>query len=215
MACKCSPSLVRLMADFAKLGHVNSGCCGDAAHQARKSDHNPDASGYAHAQDIHEKNDHDMQPFVDFIMANPRLFPQIKYLIYEGHIYYPHNGARRAGKYVYTGPNSHAHHLHVSINADATTYAGTWHVVEAYQSPQPSEEENMENLAYIATLVSGPHAGAVLCVHQDAVFWIATVATVKSYLAAGCKSVEWDGQTFEQAKAGLNYDVLNSPVQPA
>lgn len=137
MACKCSPSLKRLMADFAARGHVNSGCCGDAAHAARKSDHNADASGYAHAQDIHEVTDHDLQPYVRFIMANPAKFKHVKYLIYEGHIYYPNPGARAAGKYVYTGPNSHAHHLHVSIHSDATHYDGSWFVAEAYR-PQPA-----------------------------------------------------------------------------
>ena len=135
----CSPSLVRLMAAFADRGHVNSGCVGDQAHAARKSDHNPDASGYAHAQDIHEKLDHDMQPYVDFIMANPGLFPQVKYMIYEGFIYYPNDGARPAGKYTYTGPNAHAGHLHVSIHADATHYAGSWYVAEAYSA----EEDDM------------------------------------------------------------------------
>ena len=143
MACKCSPSLVRLMRAFADRGHVNSGCCGDLAHQARKSDHNTDASGYAHAQDIHEKNDHDMQPFVDFIMRNPEKFRQVKYMIYEGHMYYPNPGVRAAGKYVYTGPNAHAAHLHVSIHTDATFYPGSWYVDEAYSpTPAPSEEED-------------------------------------------------------------------------
>lgn len=151
MTCRCSPSLVRLMADFSVLGHINSGCCGDAAHQARKSDHNPDASGYAHAQDVHEKVDHDMKPFVDFIMANPSRFPQVKYLIYERVIYYPHAaGSRRPGPYAYTGPNAHAAHLHVSIFADFTHYGGDWLVAEAYKhrndpkaqpAPLPEEEE--------------------------------------------------------------------------
>lgn len=147
MTCRCSPSLVRLMADFAARGHINSGCCGDAAHQARVSDHNPDASGYAHAQDIHELADHDMQPYVDFMMRNPALSAPVKYLIYEGFIYYPHDGVRKAGRYVYTGPNSHAHHLHVSINADATNYGGSWHVAEAYAAHEEidvSAEENIQ-----------------------------------------------------------------------
>ena len=144
MACKCSPCLVRLMAIFASRGHVNSGCCGDLAHQARTSDHNPDASGYAHAQDIHEVKDHDLQPYVDFMMRNPDRFKGItKYCIYEGHIYYPNDGARKAGKYVYTGPNAHASHLHLSIHSDATFYDGSWYVTEAYSpAPKPSEEDD-------------------------------------------------------------------------
>lgn len=129
------------MALFAKRGHVNSGCCGDEAHQARKSDHNADESGYAHAQDVHERVDHDMQPYVDYIMRNPAKFKQIKYLIYEGHIYYPNPGARPAGKYTYTGPNAHAAHLHISIHAGTHFYAGSWYVDEAYG--QPSEEDEM------------------------------------------------------------------------
>lgn len=145
MTCRCSPSLDRLMAAFKALGHINSGCCGDLAHQQRTSDHNPDGSGYAHAQDIHELADHDMQPFVNFIMKNPAKFAPVKYCIYEGRIYYPHDGARRAGSYPYTGPNAHAAHLHVSIFANATFYAGDWHVGEAYGQAQPAldEEDDM------------------------------------------------------------------------
>ena len=133
------------MAIFAARGHVNSGCCGDKAHQARRSDHNPDASGYAHAQDIHEVRDHDLQPYVRYVMANPAKFKHVKYMIYEGRIYYPNAGARPAGSYVYTGPNSHAAHLHLSIHANATFYDGSWYVDKAYGAPEPTppEEEPM------------------------------------------------------------------------
>lgn len=150
--CRCSPSLVRLMAAFDKLGHMNSGCCGDLAHQQRVSDHNADSSGYAHAQDIHEKRDHDLQPFINFIMRNPAKFPQVKYLIYERIIYFPHTkpGSRAAGKYAYTGPNAHASHLHVSIYADFTHYGGDWHVDEAYRSaPAPIPKEDLMAKAFV------------------------------------------------------------------
>lgn len=163
MTCKCSPSLVRLMRAFSDRGHVNSGCCASADHRLRspRSDHNEDTTGYAHAQDIHELADHDLQPFVDYMMRNPGQFPQVKYLIFEGFIYYPHAGARPAGKYVYTGPNSHAHHLHVSIHADATFYAGSWHVDDAYRGatpPEPTKEED-DMRPVILTKAGGGGAG--------------------------------------------------------
>ena len=209
MACKCSPSLVRLMNDFAKRGHVNSGCCGDAAHRARKSDHNPDSSGYAHAQDIHEKQNHDMQKFVDFIMKNPQLYPQVKYLIYEGFMYYPNDGARRAGKYTYTGPNAHASHLHVSIHATATNYAGSWFVSRAMDGgPTPPEEE--EEVKPYVIQVAGHHR---YCVQGDAMFWLGSEEAIASFTKAFGPVLHVDATTFENMKRALNSDV--SPDTPA
>ena len=148
------------MADFARLGHVNSGCCGDYAHSLRKSDHNPDESGYAHAQDVRERVNHDLQPFIDFIMANPAKYPQVKYLIYEGFIYYPHDGSKRAGKYVYNGPNAHAAHAHVSIFAGTHFYDGDWHVAEIYSghppAPEPSREEDEDMRPFVVN-AGGPN----------------------------------------------------------
>lgn len=142
MACRCSPSLDRARLEFGALGHPNVGCCGDEAHQARKSDHNADESGYAHAQDIGEKVDHGLQWWVDRVMANPAKFPQVKYLIYERHIYYPNAGARPAGKYAYTGPNAHATHCHISIHSWATHYEGDWLITA------PPEEDDMYDINY-------------------------------------------------------------------
>lgn len=129
MACRCSPCLVGLRAELDRQfpgRHANLGCCGDQAHAARKSDHNADESGYAHALDIGEGTDHGLQWFVDRMMANPAAYPQVKYLIYERSIYYPNHGARPAGRYAYTGPNAHATHLHISIHSPSTFDRRPW-----------------------------------------------------------------------------------------
>lgn len=145
MACACAPTLVRLRNEFNERfpnrDKSSDGCCGDAAHAARTSDHNP-TNGYAHAQDI----DEDLQPgdpntrqldwFRQFIFDNPGRYPQVKYLIYEREIWYPHDGARKRGKYAYTGPNAHDHHLHVSIFTTHTNFYGRW-----LPTPAPGPQE--------------------------------------------------------------------------
>ena len=89
MACQCAPALVQLRNEINFLwpqrDKASDGCCGDSAHAARKSDHNP-TNGYAHALDI----DEDLSPNVDLAwlwntwVKDPD--PRIKYLIYEGTI---------------------------------------------------------------------------------------------------------------------------------
>lgn len=143
MACKCSPCLLQLRSEMNqhKPGWTYLGCCGDQAHSKRKSDHNPDASGYAHAIDLGEsRHVPSMQWLVDKIMERPDLYPQVKYMIYEGHIYYPRDGARKRGKYTYTGPNPHATHLHVSIHSSYTHDRRSWHLAGSGSTPQPTPQ---------------------------------------------------------------------------
>lgn len=149
MACKCAPCLVNLRTEINKVwpkrDKASDGCCGDAAHAARTSDHNP-TNGYAHALDI----DEDLTPggghmqlewLRERIFDHPAQYPQVKYLIYEREIWYPHDGARKRGKYAYTGPNAHEHHLHVSIFTTHTNYSGTWLAPHDPPAPVPQEDE--------------------------------------------------------------------------
>jgi hypothetical protein len=145
MACRCSPCLLTLRRemDAHRPGWKYLGCCGDEAHRRRVSDHNPDASGYAHAIDLGEgPGVPSMQWLVDRIMANPDLYPQVKYLIYERGIYYPRDGARKRGRYHYDGANAHATHLHVSIHATYTHDTRSWRIAgDGPSVPVPPEPE--------------------------------------------------------------------------
>lgn len=138
MACRCAPALIALRTEvdarWPGRDKTSDGCCGDAAHAARTSDHNPDAQGWAHAYDI----DEDIAPATDLLglwdawRAMPD--PRIKYLIYEAQIVYPNSATDRRPR-AYTGPNAHRHHMHVSIVAPATHDVSPW---LARLFPQPA-----------------------------------------------------------------------------
>jgi hypothetical protein len=140
--CKCAPSLVRLDNEidalYPKRDHASDGCCGDADHQSRVSDHNArtsgPAKGYALALDI----DEDLTPFTpgpddlrwlrDLIWNNPSYYVMVKNMIYEGEIWYVHTkpGGRARGKYRYTGINAHKQHLHLGIFDAYYDWKGIW-----------------------------------------------------------------------------------------
>ena len=127
MACRCAPALVVLRhevnARWPNRDKASDGCCGDAAHAARKSDHNADANGYAHAHDF----DEDLftgagdRPLWDTLRPVLLADPRTKFCIYEARIMYP-DGTNKP----YTGVNAHKHHLHLSIKATATYDIRRW-----------------------------------------------------------------------------------------
>jgi len=141
--CQCAPALVALKnemnAAYPLRDHASDGCCGDAAHASRVSDHNPTfirGYWYAHALDIDEdlfigqegymSNDPAYHPLTflwDWFRAHPD--PRIKYMIYEGQIVWP-NSTYDTNPRPYSGPNAHDHHLHISIWPDATFNTSTW-----------------------------------------------------------------------------------------
>lgn len=115
MACKCAPALLVLRnevdARWPGRDRASDGCCGDAAHAARKSDHNPDASGYAHAEDIDEDIVQNMGDRPLWLLGVRLLADRrTKYLIYERQLLYPDGTVKP-----YHGINAHEHHLHISI----------------------------------------------------------------------------------------------------
>lgn len=149
--CKCAPSLLKLRdqlnSEFPHRDRASDGCCGDARHQATKSDHNPDASGYAHAFDVDEgvglPGDQPLLGWVPLLLKDPRT----KYIIYERRIYYArcNTHSSTCDGHAYTGINAHDRHLHLSIVADATFYtSAVWPMPpEAYQ-PEPTQSEEEE-----------------------------------------------------------------------
>lgn len=120
-----APSLVSLRnelnAAHPRRDKASDGWIGDAAHNARKSDHNPDyaAGGIVRALDV-DKDGIDINRLLAIVTRDPR----VEYVIWNGGIYTRQNGFRRAN---YTGANKHTAHMHISIRQTAAgAAAGGW-----------------------------------------------------------------------------------------
>jgi hypothetical protein len=101
---------------------VSDGWIGDAAHSARKSDHNPNRSGVVCALDItHDpENGMDCHKLAEQLQKGKD--PRIGYVIWNGQIM---SGSRSERAWVtrpYTGTNPHRKHLHVSVVQESLLY---------------------------------------------------------------------------------------------
>src|SRR4051812_2321616 len=99
---------------------TSDGIWGDLAHSKRKSDHNPNALGLVTAIDIDADLDGDANGpkvgvIVESLRKNRENWNRIKYIIYRGQITVP--GDLSQWK-LYTGPNGHYHHAHISVKGD-------------------------------------------------------------------------------------------------
>lgn len=124
MAWKLAKCLTRLRdqinAESPNRNKVSDGTISDAAHRARVSDHNPDSRGIVTAMDI----THDPPNRVDGSVLSEALIkdPRTKYVIFAGRIW-----KARTGKWeTYRGPNSHHHHLHLSVKPDLVDNVEPW-----------------------------------------------------------------------------------------
>lgn len=130
MACRCAPAFKQLTnqlnALFPYRDHASDGCCGDAAHASRKSDHNPATSGaargFARAYDVDEDlvrgmGDRQLWEWALLLLGDRRC----KYIIYEGYILYPDGRMN-----VYKGVNAHKQHMHLSIHDWAVHDTTPW-----------------------------------------------------------------------------------------
>lgn len=100
---------------------ASDGSIGDTAHQARVSDHNPNAQGVVTAIDI----THDPAHGVDGSVLSRELIKDLrtKYVIFAGQIYRTYRP--HLGWAAYRGPNRHDHHVHISVVADSHDYDDT------------------------------------------------------------------------------------------
>lgn len=106
---------------------ASDGTKGDAAHAARKSDHNPDSHGVVHAMDITNDPLHGMDGKA---LANALLHsrdPRIDYVISRREIAYGSGGKHPWLWQAYTGTNPHDHHTHISVRDEPKLADGTQH----------------------------------------------------------------------------------------
>jgi hypothetical protein len=120
---RLAPSLIRLRATIDGLwpdrDRRSDGWIGDAAHQARKSDHNPGPRDLVHAIDVDRDGVH-----VPSVIAAALLHPATSYAIHNRRIYLRSDRMRPRA---YTGA-THAGHIHVSIlsTVPAETATDPW-----------------------------------------------------------------------------------------
>lgn len=88
--------------------HTSDGWIGDAAHQASKSDHNPNSRGSVNAIDVDEDG-----PDFPTVFAAIKRHPSARYVIYERKLYHRDRGWKAED---YDGVNPHDKHFHLSID---------------------------------------------------------------------------------------------------
>lgn len=161
MACKCAPALLQLRkevdARWPGRDKASDGCCGDAAHASRRSDHNADASGFAHAEDIDENVVDQIDPQPLWALGITLLSDtRTKYLIYEGRLLYPDGTNKR-----YTGINAHEHHLHISIKPGTEGDTRRW-LIPQEQLVDPLVQAHLfVNLLYHQYFTGAPDRAGV------------------------------------------------------
>lgn len=113
-----APSLKKLRDEidkkFPRRDRTSDGWVGDTSHAARPSDHNPDwsADGVVRALDIDVDDGDAARDLRTLVVSRLKKDPRTYYIISDGYIY---SRTYDFAKRVYTGPNSHHTHVHVSI----------------------------------------------------------------------------------------------------
>ena len=102
---------------------TSDGWIGDTRHQARPSDHNPDANGWVRAidldRDLSGRAKPDLMPdLADQIrlLCKSKREKRIAYIIFDGRI----ASSKKSWAWrPYEGSNKHNHHMHVSFTKEA------------------------------------------------------------------------------------------------
>lgn len=109
----------------------SDGWIGDAAHQQRKSDHNPDSNGMVHAIDV-DKDGIDPNFLVKRAIQNPT----VRYVIFNRTIWSRTHGFKPRK---YTGDNPHTKHVHISglRGAQFEGNRSSWGIASGSVAPPP------------------------------------------------------------------------------
>lgn len=136
----------------------SDGTIGDAAHQKRVSDHNPDETGAVpihdpdkinevHAVDVDRdlnESDLTLAKIVTLIVSRVRagLEHRLRYVIFERVIWHVENDWRPRA---YTGDDPHVEHAHFSFSyaAEQEAFTGDWHLGEIPVALTPEDKKWM------------------------------------------------------------------------
>lgn len=183
---------------------ASDGIVGDAAHRRKKSDHNPDADGYACAFDLtHDPgNGVDAHALVEELRR--RREPRVKYIISRGRIASPPGWEWRR----YTGANPHDKHAHVSITqAGKMDTSPWWHTAAP---PSPARQEEGEDMAKPVDALHDPwgeSSDSVWVLTADGAIWAYHGAR---YLGGANGQAYWAGREAKELRVNDRggYDIL-------
>lgn len=167
-----APCLVALVQDIDTLAPGRStrsdGSIGDTAHQARPSDHNPDATGTVAAVDITNDptNGVDAWKIAQTIAAQIAAGHErrIKYLISGDPsrsgdlIFHVHNGRWQWDPHPHTNGTHNGHHLHVSAVDDPFLRSSIGHWTLTIPQPSPPIPQDEHTMYLIQRGTGGPIA---------------------------------------------------------
>lgn len=104
------------------------GSIGDAAHQARASDHDPNSAGVVCAIDITNDPQHEVHCAIIAEAIRSAREPRLKYLIFNHFMLrsYAKPGIPAWTWAPYVGGNAHDHHLHISVLAEKVDDPTPW-----------------------------------------------------------------------------------------
>ncbi len=153
---------------------LTDGSIGNAAHSARKSDHNPNEAGVVCAVDITNcdpdgKDDGSYDDDVAEVIAErirAAQDPRVKYVIWRGRMFssYSKSGAPAWTWRPYSGPNGHFSHVHVSVQPDSERYDST----APWFAPDPdSDPEDEDDMPYTPEQVKAMVSEAVADLVRD------------------------------------------------
>jgi hypothetical protein len=137
---------------------ADDGTIGDPAHQARKSDHNPDTNGVVTAMDITNDPAHGADAGAIAEMLRLSKDRRIKYVISNRRIFSslvsPWQWRR------YDGVNAHTEHVHISVIDDPALYDDTaqWELDRIAKTSVPQDLSRALGCANIVATVFGGHA---------------------------------------------------------
>lgn len=132
MSCRPCPAaaagLSQATALWPNRSTASDGTCGDPAHAARVSDHNPDSRGLAHAFDLTDDPgsgcDAHLQADAIRLRARAGQEPRAKYIISNRRYAGPDTGWQWT---VYGGDNPHTMHAHFSVTTSAENDTSPWY----------------------------------------------------------------------------------------
>jgi len=153
-----APALAVLRAEintrWPRRDKTSDGWIGDAAHQASKSDHNPNERGSVDALDVDEDGID-----VAAVLAAIKRHPSARYVIYERRLYHRLRGWKSEP---YTGVNPHDKHFHLSIDQTraAEQDRRPWGLLEEDMGTLTGEQaEWLEKSAKLADQFLNPDLG--------------------------------------------------------